>query len=68
MLWLLALLGYAANQAQADASKLGINLLQTAIPAAFALLAAVVALGYRLRGEQLAQIQAELVQRQPGAA
>ncbi|MCB1587445.1 MAG: MFS transporter, partial [Xanthomonadales bacterium] len=68
MLWLLALLGYAANQAQADASKLGINLLQTAIPAAFALLAAAVALGYRLRGEQLAQIQAELVQRQPGAA
>ena len=62
--WLAAKLalvhGYAANSAQSDASASGIHLLQTLLPGAFALLAAALALGYRLSGPQLQKIQDDL--------
>ena len=63
MLWILALLGYAANQAQSGASQTGIALLQTAIPGLFALLAMFVIRFYRLTGAQLEHIQRELEER-----
>lgn len=67
MLWLLALLGYVSNAAQDGASRDGINLLQTAIPGVFALLAVAVAAGYTLRGPQLEQIQEDLSVRSGGS-
>ena len=63
MLWVLAAMGYAANQAQSGASQTGIALLQTAIPGAFALLAILVIRSYTLTGEQLRVIQQELEER-----
>ena len=63
MLWILAAIGYAANQAQSDASQTGIALLQTVIPGLFALLAVFVVRSYTLTGNQLARIQDELEQR-----
>ena len=49
MLWMLAAIGYAANQVQAGASQTGIALLQTAIPGAFALgAAAITYFGFRV--------------------
>ncbi len=63
MLWLLATIGYAANQAQSDASQTGIALLQTAIPGLFAFLAVFVTRYYQLTGRELQQIQHELEER-----
>ena len=60
MLWVLAAIGYAANQAQSGASQTGIALLQTAIPGIFALIAVVVLRYYTLTGSQLDRIQADL--------
>ncbi|MEM1412444.1 MAG: glycoside-pentoside-hexuronide (GPH):cation symporter [Pseudomonadota bacterium] len=60
MLWVLAGIGYAANQAQSGASQTGIALLQTAIPGAFALLAVGVTAFYRLSGSDLERVQADL--------
>ncbi|KAA9130544.1 MFS transporter [Marinihelvus fidelis] len=60
MLWILAAIGYIAKEAQSGASQAGINLLQTAIPGAFALLAVVVISFYNLTGPQLQKIQDEL--------
>ena len=68
MLWVLAAIGYAANQAQSGASQTGIAMLQTAIPGAFALLAVYVIRFYRLTGPQLEHIQAELQARDEQAA
>lgn len=61
--WLLAGMGYVANAAQSDASRLGIALLLTAIPGGVALLAAWVMRFYPLDGATLAQIQTDLKQR-----
>jgi GPH family glycoside/pentoside/hexuronide:cation symporter len=63
MLWILAAMGYVANQAQSGASQTGIALLQTAIPGLFALLAVVVIRFYDLTGSQLEKIQQELQER-----
>jgi glycoside/pentoside/hexuronide:cation symporter, GPH family len=60
MLWVLAAIGYAANQAQSGASETGIALLQTAIPGVFALLAVIVTRHYTLSGPQLKSIQEAL--------
>lgn len=60
MLWVLAAIGYAANQAQSGASETGIALLQTAIPGIFALLAVLVTRHYTLTGPQLKSIQEAL--------
>ena len=60
MLWVLAAIGYAANQAQSGSSQTGIALLQTAIPGIFALIAVVVLRYYTLTGSQLDKIQADL--------
>ena len=60
MLWILAAIGYVANQAQTGASQSGIALLQTAVPGAFALLAVIVVSFYRLTGKQLEEIQNDL--------
>jgi glycoside/pentoside/hexuronide:cation symporter, GPH family len=60
MLWVLAAIGYAANQAQSGASETGIALLQTAIPGVFALLAVLVTRHYTLSGPQLQSIQEAL--------
>ncbi|MEO0972434.1 MAG: glycoside-pentoside-hexuronide (GPH):cation symporter [Pseudomonadota bacterium] len=63
MLWMLAAIGYAANVAQDGASKMGIALLQTAIPGVFALVAVAVTACYTLSGAELARIQRDLEQR-----
>ncbi len=63
MLWVLAAIGYVANQAQTGASQQGIALLQTAVPGAFALLAVGVIAFYDLTGEQLERLQHELEER-----
>lgn len=60
MLWILAAIGYAANEAQSGASKTGIALLQTAIPGLFALIAVFVLRYYKLTGSQLITIQEDL--------
>lgn len=60
ILWVLAVIGYAANEAQSGASQSGIALLQTAVPGGFALLAVLVASFYSLTGSQLSAIQNEL--------
>lgn len=63
MLWILAAIGYAANQAQSGASQTGIALLQTAIPGVFALIAVAVTAFYDLTGKQLEHIQQDLAER-----
>jgi GPH family glycoside/pentoside/hexuronide:cation symporter len=60
MLWVLAAIGYAANQAQSGASQTGIALLQTAIPGLFAIVAVFVTNFYTLTGRQLKDIQEAL--------
>ena len=60
MLWILAALGYVANQAQTDASQQGINLLQTLAPGVFALIAMLAVSQYGLTRERLAGIQHDL--------
>lgn len=68
LLWVLAAIGYAANQAQSGASEAGIQLLQTLVPGVFALLAAALAFAYPLSGARLKQIQQELQDRDAAAA
>ncbi len=63
MLWVLAALGYVANQAQSGASQAGIALLQTVIPGLFALVAVFVAGTYSLTATRVAEIQNDLEQR-----
>ena len=58
--WMLGALGYVANQQQNAGSELGIVLLMTLIPAAFALLAVIVVRFYSLTEKQMKQIQSEL--------
>jgi GPH family glycoside/pentoside/hexuronide:cation symporter len=60
MLWILAAIGYVANQAQTGASQTGIALLQTVIPGLFAVVAVVVIRFYDLTGSQLEKIQRDL--------
>ncbi|MFK7887321.1 MAG: MFS transporter [Gammaproteobacteria bacterium] len=66
MLWVLAAIGYAANQAQTGASQTGIALLQTVVPGVFALLAMLVVRAYPLTGAQLQDIQTALERRDDG--
>lgn len=68
MLWVLAAIGYVAKEAQSGASMLGINLLQTAVPGMFALLAVVFLAKYQLSGAQLKSIQDDLEMRGSGVA
>jgi glycoside/pentoside/hexuronide:cation symporter, GPH family len=68
MLWILAAIGYAANEAQSGASQTGIALVQTAIPGLFALIAVFVLRYYTLTGSQLEQIQADLKERYSGGS
>lgn len=58
--WLLAGLGYVANQAQTNSSEQGIVLLMTIIPGIFALLAVLVIKFYPLGDDRLKEIQHEL--------
>lgn len=63
MLWVLAAIGYVANQAQSGASQTGIALLQTVFPGLFAVIAVVVIRFYDLTGSQLEKIQQDLLRR-----
>ncbi|MBN6149228.1 MFS transporter [Xanthomonas sp. AmX2] len=65
--WMLAGMGYVANQAQSDASQLGIVLLLTVIPGLVALLAAWTMRFYPLSDAMLVQIQQELDARKQAA-
>ena len=65
---MLAAMGYVANQAQSDASRLGIVLSLTVIPGVVALLAAWVMRFYPLDDAALARIQDELRQRREAQA
>lgn len=60
MLWMLAWLGYVANQAQQGASLEGIHLMQTIVPGVFALLAVMTVSFYTLSGTELARMQRDL--------
>lgn len=58
--WVLAALGYVANEAQSDASRHGIALLLTVFPGVVALLAAWLVSAYPLTDAALATVQDEL--------
>lgn len=60
---LLASMGYVANEAQSDASKLGILLVISVIPGIIALIAALVMRFYSLDNRQLEIVQHELNER-----
>ena len=62
--WLLASLGYVANQSQSAESSNGIVLLMSIIPAVFAILAVLLVRYYSLTNSKLAQVHADLEQRQ----
>lgn len=64
MLWVLAAIGYVANEAQSGSSAAGINFLQTAAPGISAFIAVAFICFYQLNGEQLERIQKELSERQ----
>lgn len=61
--WMLAGMGYVANQAQSDASRLGIVLLLTVIPGVVAFVAAFTMRYYPLDNARLMQVQSELLAR-----
>ena len=61
--WLLASLGYVANQAQSGASEMGIILLMTLVPALFAAIAVPIIWWYPLTNAKLTKIQSELAQK-----
>lgn len=58
--WLLAAMGYQANQVQSDASTQGILWLMTILPGVFALVAVWLVTRYSLSSEQLTLIHREL--------
>lgn len=62
--WLLASIGYAANQVQTGASQEGIVLLMTLIPAVFAGIAVPLIYFYPLDDQQLKKIQDEILLRE----
>jgi glycoside/pentoside/hexuronide:cation symporter, GPH family len=66
--WVLAGMGYVANEAQSDASQLGIALLLTVIPGAVALVAAWTMRFYPLDAGTLARVQADLAARRGAPA
>ena len=66
--WMLAAMGYVANEAQSDASRQGIALLLTVIPGVVALLAAWVMRFYPLDDAALEQVQADLQARRDAPA
>ena len=55
--WMLAAMGYVANEAQSDASQLGIALLLTVIPGMIAFAAALVMRVYPLDASTMAEVQ-----------
>jgi len=55
--WLLASMGYVANQMQSGASMHGIVLLMTLIPGVFALIAVFIVRLYPLKNKQMLQVQ-----------
>jgi GPH family glycoside/pentoside/hexuronide:cation symporter len=61
-------LGYVANATQTPESQRGIVLLMSFIPAAFAFLAVVIMVFYRLDNEKLAQVRADLAARKVSTA
>lgn len=61
--WTLALMGYVANEAQSDASQLGIVLLVTIVPGVIAFIAAFVMRFYTLDSATLVKVQQELLAR-----
>ena len=66
--WVLAYLGYVANEAQTDASQQGIAMLLTLFPGVVALLAAWLVSAYPLNDVALAQVQDELQARRDATA
>ena len=65
--WVLAALGYVANEAQSDASRQGIALLLTVFPGVVALLAAWLVSAYPLTDAALAKVQDDLQARRDAA-
>lgn len=61
--WLLASMGYVANQTQSSDSQTGIVLLMTLIPAAFAAISVLVVRLYSLSDERVIEIQQSLAER-----
>lgn len=63
--WMLATMGYVANQQQTEGSELGILLLLTLIPGFFAVIAVLIIRLYPLSAEQLENIHKDLDYAQP---
>ena len=66
--WVLAWLGYVANEAQTDASQQGIAMLLTLFPGVVALLAAWLVSAYPLTDDALAKVQDDLQARRDAIA
>lgn len=66
--WMLAAMGYVANEAQSDASQLGIALLLTVIPGMIAFAAALVMRAYPLDASTMAGVQDALDARRAARA
>lgn len=66
--WVLASIGYVAGVAQSGASQFGIVLLQTALPAVFALIAVFALKFYYLDKKKMGKIQADLNARKQDVA
>lgn len=65
--WTLAAMGYVANEAQSNASQMGILLLLTVIPGAIAFIAAFSMRFYTLDNDTLTRVQTELMARKATA-
>ena len=64
--WMLELSGFLPNQAQSETSLLGIRVMFTFIPAAFAVLSAVAVWCYTIREADVARVERELAERHAG--
>jgi len=66
--WVLASIGYVANELQSNASETGIVLLMTVVPGLFALLAVLCIRLYSLSEKQVLQINEDLAERKAKVA
>ncbi|MEZ5278809.1 MAG: MFS transporter [Opitutaceae bacterium] len=64
--WMLQFAGFVPNQVQSESSLLGIRVMFTFIPAAFAVFSAVAVWCYPLREDEVARVERELAARHAG--
>ena len=66
--WVFTALGYVANAEQSSRSQTGIVMMMSFFPAAFAFVAAIIMMFYKLNNQQMGQIQKELATRKAALA